>query len=83
MRGFTERLVGFYTEVWSDEMWNDFMPENREATNERAASSSSTAEAINPYVPPDVFKVSKVDDQPMIADLNRPSVRPKSAPSHM
>ena len=81
MRGFTERLVGNYGEVWSDEMWNDFMPEDTEATNQQAASSSSTAEARNPYIPPDVFKVGLVADPPMIAEKARPSVRPKSAPS--
>ena len=81
MRGFTERLVGYYTEVWNDEMWNDFMPQDEEATNKRAASSSSTAEASSVYIPPDAFKVRKVDDAGTIA-VEAPSIpRPSKAPS--
>ena len=50
MMGFTQRFVGQYQQVWSDEMWNDFMPEDLEAVQKKQqeeidacpASSSSS-----------------------------------------
>ena len=58
MMGFTQRFVGRYPEVWSDSIWNDFMPEDLEAVQKKQqeeidacpASSSSS-------VWPEVFKV--------------------------
>jgi hypothetical protein len=59
MMGFSERFVGRYPEVWSDEMWNDFMPEDIKAVQKKQQEEIDGAVWLNdPYVPPDVFKVS-------------------------
>lgn len=80
MRGFTERLVGFYTDVWTDEMWNDFMPADEEAPRKRNQSSSA-GEATDPYVPPDVFKVRKLEAERSIAGSVPNTAKPKPMPT--
>ena len=61
MRGFTERFVGEYTGVWNDEMWNDFMPIDEEATMKRDGVDKD-GNLVVPYVVPDSFKVRKTSE---------------------
>ena len=59
MRGFTERFVGEYQQgVWDDEMWNDFMEVDVEATNKRDGLDKD-GNVKMPYVVPESFKVQK------------------------
>ena len=59
MVGCTQRLVGQFTEVRSDEIWNNFMPEDLEAMQKRQQQEAEdVARVIEPYVPPPCFKVS-------------------------
>jgi hypothetical protein len=60
MMGFTERFVGSYPQVFdSNEMWNNFMPEDFKALQKKQQDEIDAAPWLNePYVPPPVFKVS-------------------------
>ena len=58
MRGFTERFVGEYTDVWSDEMWQDFMPVDVDAMMIRDGVDNDGKVKV-PYVIPESFQVRK------------------------
>ena len=58
MIGFTERFAGGYTDVYSNEMWNDFMEEDIEALQKQQQEAVDNSHAVKqPYVPPPSFKV--------------------------
>ena len=61
MRGFTERFVGEYTDVWSDEIWDDFMPADVEAMMKRDGVDNDGKVKV-PYVVPESFKVRKTNE---------------------
>ena len=58
MMGFTERFVGLYPQVFdSDEMWNDFMPEDIKAVQKKQQEEIDATWGLGPIVWPEVFKL--------------------------
>lgn len=47
MMGFAPRLVGQFTEAWSDELWNDSMPEDMKATQKKQRVELDAADKAN------------------------------------
>ena len=58
MIGFTERFVGSYTAIYSNENWNDFMEVDLEVIQKQQQEVVDNSHAKKEtYVPPPCFKV--------------------------
>ena len=72
MMGFTQRFVGQYQQVWSDEMWNDFMPEDLEAVQRKQQEEIDAVSGLGPVVWPEVFKLDPASSSNEATSSNAP-----------